>query len=145
LPAAIYLTGLLDDGTNRRPDVAPARPQPIVLVRAQDLLINLKVVTPSGMAAPIPDANNSDSNGGFTITLCVKKTPDPHDTPRIQKTNWTQVSVRDALFTCTIAPQDSSALLPGSYFYDIWVFFNSLSHPIIPLSRFTVAAASSSP
>jgi hypothetical protein len=104
----IRLTGILEDGSPRRPGVVLDPRSTISFPKGTSATVEVTVTNPSG----VPVVFGVD----YTVTLTVKKKP--YEQPaRIEKVGV--LAGNKATFT--IDPHDTKMLLPGRYLFDIWL------------------------
>ena len=125
----IQVTGIVEDGTPRRPGVPVNPRRALNVARGIDLQLSVRVITPLG----IPVSLEGD---GTELLLTVKKRPQEHP-PRIVLA----ASLNGNVGIFSIQPGDTRRLQPGLFSWDVWLTRNGLRDPVIPLSPFNLQAA----
>ena len=125
----ICVTGVLEDGTPRQPNV-PVNPRVHLNVpRGTDLELEVAVVTPLGIPVSLTGV-------GTELLFTLKKSPQ-EDPPRITKT----ATLSGNTGTFLIVPADTQRLQPGLFGWDVWLTKDGLRDAVIPLSPFNLLAA----
>lgn len=121
----IFLTGVLEDGTDRAAGV-PNNPRTAIKVpRGTDLELVVTVVRPSGTKVnlSLPDTEMSFS---------LKRRSD--EPAKVSKT----ATLAPTQGTFTIARNDTKSVTPGLYSYDIWLRQGDQMDAVIALSPFLI-------
>ncbi len=123
----VFLTGVLEDGTPRRPGV-PANPRTNLDVpQGVDLEIVVMVITPQSIAVNLGVSD--------VLTLTVKKRPE--DNQKVQKVATKSGNIG----TFTLVPNDTKALPLGLYSFDVLLEKDSKKDVVVPLSPFNLQAS----
>jgi hypothetical protein len=134
--AAVWLVGLLSDGSNPAPGIPLDPRTPIRTQLGGTLYINLQVYRPNGTQVPL---------SGGSLVLTIK--PRPQNVPAtITLTGTLQPQVAQNAVQFKLTSAASKTLQPGRYLYDV-VFQDAAGNrdAVIPLSAFYFEAAVTPP
>lgn len=124
----ITLTGLLDDGSPRRPGVIDPR-ETITFPQGSDVTLVVSIITPTGSPVPL-------GGSGVELLLSVKKRT--LDQPsRIKKL----AVLSGTAGTFTVEPADTRWLAAGQYVFDVWLTKDGDRNAVIPTSQLVLTAS----
>ena len=126
----LALAGVLQDGSGPRPGPPENPRRTINVTQGSDVTIRLAVTTPSGQPVAL---------AGGSLILSVKKRP-PDSPAAVAKVGTFLPAEGPNVASFALAPADTKNLVPGRYFYDVWLTLGGKRDPVVPPSPFLLEA-----
>lgn len=131
----IDLLGIVEDGSPRDPQLPGFAQKQVNIIAASSVTFRLTVVRADG--TPVVLADDED----LVLTLAISQSSYTSPLPNLKKQATLAPLVGINAATFALVPNDTKFVPPGRYVYAVWMTYDGVRNPIVPVSPFVIGPA----